>query len=247
MSTVTHPISFAEAQVVDSTLKPWGVLIGQTKREVYSKPGHYYLHEVVEVYIKRIGWRESELPHTNHTESDVELEMTDISNVSIGKGTDWSANAGISATIKVVEFKIGGDYGRTTSYQEGKTKAKTTKVTIKPGQTLYRYCEEHKLMIRTWWIGDAWGVARVVTGDNIAEGSNRNSLVSIVEVFIPKGARESVVKLTGKENLDVLDIEKKWDDSDPDPKGKLARSHYSHFPHELREAINNCWKKASGF
>ncbi|KAJ1301806.1 hypothetical protein OPQ81_009034 [Rhizoctonia solani] len=197
-----------------------GLLLGRFKREIYSN-GSQTLYEIDEMFRRVDGWIELDGgEYKNEKSNDVELEVTRRRAFEVD-GSIYKAN-------------------RLGFINDNTEKPETTKVTVKPGETLYRYKGLEYGIFRKWWIAKFDDQEHAVTRSD----SDEETLDALINYTVSDRVLTRNTELTGEQYFDYTIDDKELIQSPSDD--KLLRSQLSDIPNELQTRADARWKEAIG-
>ncbi|CAE6440681.1 unnamed protein product, partial [Rhizoctonia solani] len=208
-----------------------GILVHQTDKILSSESDGERIREIVDVYLTEITWEEvnPQWRLTNDTKVDIKYEFGQINDIS-------TTNTHFLENIKDVGFKLGGEWKTLSGCKDVSGHAEKITATVQPGETLYRYQQVCKFVLRTWWIMSWSGdqEAQFISNEN-----DREPRYGYMKDEVIQGTRISVTQLTGEKAPDVVPAEKRWDES------RMKGIRRSALPKPIAEHIVRRWKETT--
>ncbi|MCV2423744.1 hypothetical protein LNV47_24480 [Paucibacter sp. DJ4R-1] len=131
------------------------VLVGQTKRTVYHRPGDESLYAILEPFLQRVEWV-LVFSRSNFTTSAETHQVRTLSRLSVTNGTEASKSLDIAGSFKGLTVGFGASSKTFTTTETTEEREYTATYTVPPGESLFVYQRRYTFNQRIWWILDAW-------------------------------------------------------------------------------------------
>lgn len=228
--------------------RDWGILVSQSEKEEKFKweldaeysgyENTWAVYEISEAYIRDVIWEEIEKSETNHTSENETQDISYTNTNATTVTTEKSFKSGLGLEGKGIKFEIGGETKTiNTSISESK-KEVTSKVTLRPGETLYVYQRVIRFYVRKWWI-----LKQKETESVVANHRSEDTSDAYVEGRSIQGTTRSVTPVTETEFMKLSPVAKKYSDV---PGSGYPRSIHQELPDSIQLVLNHYWDVGRG-